>query len=210
MHLAHATRSTTCPGRLSKSRYPDRFLICFSTAGLRSSGQPTRSPIRYSYGTEFGLLGLAPLRLHARLQQDRGQQRPDQVRRPCDRKIQGYAPRDDRCTLCLRSSQGRGRRQYFVRQHRLRLVGIDAPELGGCKRARKCVPGNGQASKISLATGLKLGSVRYRWISIDRFGRTIAAVYAGRFSLSCYQLRHGGAAYVARWDTGSVVARECR
>lgn len=95
-------------------------------------------------------------------------------------------------------------------QIRLRLVGIDAPEVSRCRRGRKCVTGDGQASKRSLAAGLKLGPVRYRSISIDRFGRTIAAVYAGWTNLSCYQLRRGGAVYVARWDTASVVSRECR
>ena len=93
---------------------------------------------------------------------------------------------------------------------RLRLVGIDAPEISHCRRGRKCVPGDGQASKKSLARGLQLGPIRYRRISIDRYGRTIAAVYARSTNLSCYQLRNGGAVYVARWDTGSVVARECR
>lgn len=93
---------------------------------------------------------------------------------------------------------------------RLRLIGIDAPELSGCRRGRQCVAGNGQASKRSLASGLRLGPVRYRPISIDRYGRTVAAVYAGRTNLSCYQLRRGGAVYVARWDTSLVVSRECR
>ncbi len=93
---------------------------------------------------------------------------------------------------------------------RLRLVGIDAPELGKCPRQRTCIPGDGQASKRSLSTGLKLGPIRYRPISTDRYGRTIAAVYAGRTNLSCYQLRRGGAVYVVRWDTASVVSRECR
>jgi len=57
---------------------------------------------------------------------------------------------------------------------------------------------------------LRLGPIRYRAISVDRYGRTVAAVYAGSTNLSCYQLRTGGAVYVARWDTGLVIARECR
>ena len=59
---------------------------------------------------------------------------------------------------------------------RLRLVGIDAPEISRCRRGRKCVPGDGQASKRSLARGLRLGPIRYRAISVDRYGRTVAAV----------------------------------
>jgi len=93
---------------------------------------------------------------------------------------------------------------------RLRLVGIDAPEISACRRGRQCVAGNGQASQQSLARGLRLGPIRYRQISIDRYGRTIAAVYAGTTNLSCYQIRNGGAVYVPRWDTNSVVALECR
>ena len=96
------------------------------------------------------------------------------------------------------------------RSSRLRLVGIDAPEISQCRRGRQCVAGNGQASKQSLARGLRMGPIRYRQIRIDRYGRTIAAVYAGSTNLSCYQLRNGGAEYVARWDTSGVVALECR
>jgi micrococcal nuclease len=92
---------------------------------------------------------------------------------------------------------------------RLRLVGIDAPEISHCRRGRQCVPGDGQASKRSLAAGLRLGPVRYRPVTTDRYGRTVAVVYAGRVNLSCYQLSKGGAAYISRWDTSSVVAREC-
>jgi endonuclease YncB( thermonuclease family) len=95
-------------------------------------------------------------------------------------------------------------------QKRLRLVGIDAPELGRCDRKRVCVAGDGQASKRSLARGLKLGPIRYRPVTVDRYGRIVAAVYAGRMNLSCYQIKGGKASYVARWDTASVVARECR
>ena len=95
-------------------------------------------------------------------------------------------------------------------QRRLRLVGIDAPEIGRCNRGRVCVPGDAQASKRSLARGLKLGPIRYRPIMVDRYGRIVAAVYAKRTNLSCYQLRSRSASYIARWDTASVVVRECR
>jgi endonuclease YncB( thermonuclease family) len=95
-------------------------------------------------------------------------------------------------------------------QKRLRLVGIDAPVTSQCRRGRVCVAGDGQASKRSLAQGLKLGPVRYRRVTVDRYGRIVAAVYAGGMNLSCYQLSDGGASYVARWDTGSVARRECR
>lgn len=36
---------------------------------------------------------------------------------------------------------------------RVRLLGIDAPELHGCPRWRDCVDGDGQAAKRSLQSG---------------------------------------------------------
>ena len=45
---------------------------------------------------------------------------------------------------------------------RLRLLGIDAPELAGhCPTYRTCVPGNGLSSKRSLIDGLRNGRVSY-------------------------------------------------
>src|SRR6476646_10193116 len=61
---------------------------------------------------------------------------------------------------------------------RLRLLGIDAPELNHCPKWRVCVSGDGQAARQSLVAALKLGSIRYRAITLDRFGRTVAVVWA--------------------------------
>ncbi|MES2904565.1 MAG: thermonuclease family protein [Pseudomonadota bacterium] len=93
---------------------------------------------------------------------------------------------------------------------RLRLLGIDAPEMGKCPRQRVCVQGSGSASKASLARAVRLGTVRYRSIKLDRYGRTIAVVHAGSVNLSCYQIRAGQAAYVGKWDDGGLVRRACR
>ncbi len=93
---------------------------------------------------------------------------------------------------------------------RIRLLGIDAPELSHCPRWRTCEPGDGPAAKRSLVSALRLGPVRYQPITVDRFGRQVALVWAGRVNLSCWQLKAGQAAYKPHWDNGGLVARACR
>jgi endonuclease YncB( thermonuclease family) len=95
-------------------------------------------------------------------------------------------------------------------EERLRLLGIDAPELGRCPRRRVCAPGDGKASKASLAEAVRLGPVRYRPVTVDRYGRQVAIVWAGEINLSCWQLRHEQAVYKPRWDNGHLVERACR
>ena len=92
---------------------------------------------------------------------------------------------------------------------RLRLLGIDAPELHGCPRQRICVSGNGEAAKGSLRAGVGAGPFRYRVISRDRFGRSIVMAWAGRTNLSCWQLERAQATYKPEWDDGGLVARAC-
>ena len=93
---------------------------------------------------------------------------------------------------------------------RIRLLGIDAPEMGSCPRWRVCVSGDGEASKRSLIAALRYGAVRYQPVTMDRYGRTVAVVWAGRTNLSCWQLQQGQAVYIAKWDTGGLVGRACR
>ena len=93
---------------------------------------------------------------------------------------------------------------------RIRLLGIDAPELHGCPRWRACVDGDGAASKQSLQSALRYGPVRYRFVTTDRFGRSVALVWAGAVNLSCWQLQARQAVYKPRWDNGGLVASECR
>lgn len=95
-------------------------------------------------------------------------------------------------------------------QTRLRLLGIDAPELHGCPSYRVCVSGNGEASKQSLKRAVGYGPISYRIIGYDRFGRSLVMAYAGTVNLSCYQLRAGQAVYKPQWDNGKQLARECR
>ena len=94
---------------------------------------------------------------------------------------------------------------------RLRLLGIDAPELNGCRPGRQCVSGDGKAALRSLEAAVrKHGPFRYERIGKDRYGRTLAMAWAGSTNLACWQLRRGYAAYVAKWDDGRMVARACR
>lgn len=93
---------------------------------------------------------------------------------------------------------------------RIRLLGIDAPEIEACPRWRLCAPGDGQAAKQSLIQAMRFGPVRYEPVTVDRYGRTVAMVWAGRVNLSCWQLRQGQAIYKPRWDNGGLVAKACR
>jgi Micrococcal nuclease (thermonuclease) homologs len=91
---------------------------------------------------------------------------------------------------------------------RVRLIGIDAPELPGhCDPRRRCVSGNARASKAALPR-----LVGGRWVRLDRrgqdrYGRTLAFAFVGNRNLSCVQLRGGFADYVPRWDIGGVAGR---
>ncbi|SMQ74285.1 nuclease homologue [Altererythrobacter xiamenensis] len=90
---------------------------------------------------------------------------------------------------------------------RIRLVGIDAPEFN-CPRNRQCVEGDPQNAKDYLASHLR-GKLTIERLGKDRYGRTIGAVYADGYNLSCEMILEGHAAYVARWDNGGIVARDC-
>lgn len=93
---------------------------------------------------------------------------------------------------------------------RVRLIGIDAPELPGhCRQDRDCAPGDPWASKAALER-----TVRGRWVRLDRqgfdhYGRTLAFAFVGNRNLSCAQLQGGYAIYVERWDIAGRAGR-CR
>lgn len=92
---------------------------------------------------------------------------------------------------------------------RVRLIGIDAPELHGCPRWRRCAPGSGKASKAHLVKLIGGRAVTLRRFGIDRYGRTLAIASAGGVNLSCAQVRDGRAIYKPNWDEGERIAREC-
>lgn len=94
-------------------------------------------------------------------------------------------------------------------RERVRLIGIDAPELPGhCRRGRRCVAGDAVASTRSLAAGL-VAPIRIRRLGRDRYGRTLALVSGAHGDLSCWQLRRGQAAYRPDWDDGGQVGKLC-
>lgn len=77
---------------------------------------------------------------------------------------------------------------------RIRLQGIDAPELDGhCRPGRQCTPGDGAASSESLARLVNWNTVQCRAVDVDSYGRTVARCTAGKMDLSCAQLDAGQA-----------------
>lgn len=92
---------------------------------------------------------------------------------------------------------------------RVRLLGIDAPELPGhCRAGRDCAPGDPYTSTSSLSNAM-VGSLRIDRVGEDRYGRTLARVAGEHGDLSCWQLKRGQAIYKAKWDNGMRVARTC-
>jgi micrococcal nuclease len=94
-------------------------------------------------------------------------------------------------------------------EERIRLLGIDAPELPGhCNRGRRCALGDPYASTANLRTAM-VGQLRVERVGTDRYGRTLAVVAGGQGDLSCWQLSHGQALYRLDWDDELRVARAC-
>ena len=92
---------------------------------------------------------------------------------------------------------------------RIRLLGIDAPELPGhCNSVRVCAPGDPHASAASLAAALT-GQIQITRLGYDRYGRTLAALAGSKGDLSCWQLGREHAVYKPRWDNSLRIARSC-
>jgi hypothetical protein len=92
---------------------------------------------------------------------------------------------------------------------RIRLLGIDAPELPGhCRPGRDCAPGDPYASTASLQMAM-VGTLTIEGVGEDHYGRTLAVVAGSKGDLSCWQLEHDQVIYKAKWDNGLRVARAC-
>lgn len=92
---------------------------------------------------------------------------------------------------------------------RVRLVGIDSPELPGhCRKGRICVDGDPFAATASLRQALAY-KMQIERITADHYGRTIAALEGAKGDLSCIQLAKGHAIYKGKWDNGRRIARTC-
>lgn len=68
------------------------------------------------------------------------------------------------------------------RQHKIRLQGIDAPEM---KQAY------GQKSKESLSKLVYNKTIKVHWSKKDRFGRTVGQVMLGEIDICLEQVRRG-------------------
>jgi endonuclease YncB( thermonuclease family) len=77
---------------------------------------------------------------------------------------------------------------------RVRLIGIDAPELPGhCNPGRRCTPGNGAASKRVLIGLVRSGPVIVKPQGYDRYDRILARVSVNGVDLSCAMVAKGAA-----------------
>lgn len=91
---------------------------------------------------------------------------------------------------------------------RIRLLGIDAPEMRGhCRKGRTCAPGDPVTSKASLAAALTLGPIHFERTGGDRYGRDVGIIWAGKVNTSCWQLKRGQAIYRRDWDYRGMVGR---
>lgn len=97
-----------------------------------------------------------------------------------------------------------------VANERIRLLGIDAPELPGhCARGRDCVAGDPFAATANLGRVLGSGRLEVERVGTDHYGRTLALVTAGGVDVSCAQLKGGFAVYKPQWDNGGKLAARC-
>jgi endonuclease YncB( thermonuclease family) len=79
-------------------------------------------------------------------------------------------------------------------KERVRLQGIDAPEMpGSCRPGRDCVEGDPFASTEHLRDVARRGPLRCTRLDVDHYGRTVARCEAGGVDLSCAQIEAGHA-----------------
>lgn len=77
---------------------------------------------------------------------------------------------------------------------RIRLQGIDSPEMGGkCRPGRECVDGDPIAAKENLRRLVSRGPLECTKSDTDRYGRMVARCVVAKVDLSCEQIRTGHA-----------------
>lgn len=92
-------------------------------------------------------------------------------------------------------------------RERIRLVGIDAPEMPDhCRRGRRCVSGDPLMSQASLQRAL-IAPIVIERVGRDHYGRTLAFVSGGGVDLACVQLRRRQAIYKRGWDIGGRIGK---
>jgi len=99
----------------------------------------------------------------------------------------------------------------------IRLLGIDTPDYRGSPPCRGhfgdhvCDDRAAKAATRSLIAVVKRNrsAIRIEPVTHDRYGRTVAEVWAGDVELSCYQLRAGVARYIVKYDNRRRIAAAC-
>lgn len=77
---------------------------------------------------------------------------------------------------------------------RIRLQGIDAPEMPGhCRQGRDCAPGDPYASTDNLRQLVSRGAMQCSQTDTDHYGRPVAVCAVAGVNLSCEQVRNGHA-----------------
>jgi len=77
---------------------------------------------------------------------------------------------------------------------RIRLQGIDAPEMAGhCRPGRECAPGDPIASTDNLRQLVARSTMDCRQTDTDHYGRIVAVCAVEGVDLSCEQVRSGHA-----------------
>ncbi|KLI63164.1 thermonuclease family protein [Aurantiacibacter marinus] len=92
---------------------------------------------------------------------------------------------------------------------RIRITGIDAPETRACRSGRQCVEGDGRASTRALESLMADADLSIIRLGRDRYGRTLAVVYADGINIACAQMAAHQAYYIERWDNQRLVAADC-
>ena len=87
------------------------------------------------------------------------------------------------------------------RSRALRVVAIDAPEMGRCPRYRTCAEGDPRASKRALQRLLDRPGNVFRIIGQDRYNRDLVQIIDRRGrNLSCLMVEQGFADYKPEWS----------
>jgi endonuclease YncB( thermonuclease family) len=93
---------------------------------------------------------------------------------------------------------------------RIRLIGLDAPELPGhCREGRECVKGDPFASSEALQRLIQAHNLQIVVLGRDNYGRELANVYADRRNVACDLIAGGYAVYKPHWDEGGTVREDC-
>jgi micrococcal nuclease len=100
----------------------------------------------------------------------------------------------------------------------VRLLGIDSPDYRDSPPCRGhygdhvCDDAAASSAKRNLIALVERNRAAVTLVPVttDRYGRTVAEMWAGGIELSCWQIRSGAARYIAKYDTGRRISRACR